>query len=133
MVLRSFLRGITVKCIVLSIALVFSGPLVASAMGTNKIHERLAMLYGLPLETAVSLWGEPGSREEVAGKPVVVWDTRYKQGKGATPYCRVSLTLDKNRVIMNSSVEGSDLTAHSGESCDGYFKKPWFKQQKKKE
>jgi hypothetical protein len=90
------------------------------------------MLYGLPLETAVKLWGKPGEQKEVAGMAVMVWETQHQQ-QGTTIYCRISLILDQNRVIMNSSVDGSDLTPHSGESCDRFFHKPWFKEQKKKE
>jgi hypothetical protein len=121
-----------VKRIALIIAVVMAFPLGTSAMGTNKIHDRLALLYGLPLETAVKLWGTPGEQQEVAGMAVVVWKTQHQAG-GTTYHCRVSLTLDQNHVIMDSSVEGSDLTPHSGESCDRFFDKPWFKEEKKKE
>lgn len=116
----------------LIIAVVIAFPLGAFAMGTNKIHDRLAMLYGLPLETAVKLWGSPREQKDVAGMTVAVWRTQHQVG-GATYHCTVTLTLDQNHVILDSSVEGSDLTPHSGESCDRFFDKPWFKEEKKKE
>lgn len=121
-----------VKPTALIITLIIALPLTALAMGTNKIHDRVAMLYGLPLETAVKLWGPPSEDKDVAGMTVAVWKTQHQVG-GATYYCTVALTLDQNHVIMDSSVEGSDLTPHSGESCDRFFHKPWFKEQKKKE
>lgn len=116
--------------LIIAVVLVF--PLGAFAMGTNKIHDRLALLYGLPLETAVKLWGPPGEQKDVAGMTVAVWKTQHQAG-GTTYHCRVTLTLDQNHVIMDSSVEGSNLTPHSGESCDRFFEKPWFKEEKKKE
>ncbi len=116
----------------LLMVVVLAFPLVTFAMGTNKIHDRLAMLYGLPLETAVKLWGAPGEEKDVAGMTVAVWKTQHQAG-GTTYHCTVTLTLDQNHVIMDSSVEGSDLTPHSGESCDRFFHKPWFKEEKKKE
>jgi hypothetical protein len=121
-----------VKRTALIIAAVLAFPLGTSAMGTNKIHDRLALLYGLPLETAVKLWGPPGKQHDVAGMTVAVWETQHQQ-QGATIFCRISLTLDQNHVILDSSAEGSNLTPHSGEACDGFFDKPWFKQEKKKE
>jgi hypothetical protein len=107
-------------------------PLATFAMGTDKIHDRLAMLYGLPLETAVKLWGMPVDEKDVAGMTVAIWKTQHQAG-GTTYHCTVTLTLDQNHVIMDSTVEGSDLTPHSGESCDRFFHKPWFKQEKKEE
>lgn len=116
--------------LIMTVAIAF--PLATLAMGTNKIHDRVAMLYGLPLETAVKLWGPPSEQKDVAGMTVAIWKTQHQVG-GATYHCTVALTLDQNHVIMDSGVEGSDLTPHSGESCDGFFHKPWFKEEKKKE
>ncbi len=106
------------------IALIIAFPLTASAMSDKKMNHRLTMLEGQPVQTAIKLWGVPSEQQESFGVSLVTWS-----GQG----CKITLTLDKNLLIVASGMKTTAMIGTFGFGCASYFKNPWFEEQKRKE